>query len=73
MNLAEFIRFHRKKSGLSQKRLAQLSGLGKTTIYDIEHNKKTIQWDTLLKVLKTLNITIAAKSGLISAYTELEI
>ena len=65
-NLPEIIRYHRKKSGLSQKELANLAGVGKTEIYNIEKGKTTIQWSTLEKVLIVLNIKIKFESPFIN-------
>ncbi|MGB5529432.1 MAG: type II toxin-antitoxin system Y4mF family antitoxin [Ignavibacteriaceae bacterium] len=62
--LSEVIRFHRKKSGLTQKGLADLAGVGKTVIYDIEKGKETIQLDTIKKILSVLNIKIYFESPL---------
>lgn len=72
MNLGEFVRFHRKKSGLTQAQLAELSDVGKTVIFDIEKGKKTIQLDTLLKIFKILNIKISFQSPLRSLSEENE-
>jgi len=63
--LSEVIRLHRKKSGLTQKGLADLAGVGKTVIYDIEKGKETIQLDTIKKILSVLNIKIKFESPLI--------
>ena len=62
--LAEIIRLHRKAAGLSRVQLAELAGIGKTVIYDIEKGKESIQLDTLLKILKVLNIKIILTSPL---------
>ena len=43
---------------LTQQQLAQLAGVGKTVIYDIEKGKMTIKLNTLLKVLYILNIQL---------------
>ncbi len=48
----------RKQAGLSLIELAQLAGVGKTAVFDIEHKKPTVQLDTLLKVLTALNIEL---------------
>lgn len=56
--IANLIRYHRKQSGLSQRELAQLAGVGKTVIFDLEKGKETIQLNTLIKVLDVLNIKI---------------
>ena len=62
--LYKIIRFHRKQSGLTQKGLADLAGVGKTVIYDIENGKETVQLDTIKKVLAVLNIKIKFDSPL---------
>ncbi len=54
--IAKMVVYYRKKSGLSQQELAQLAGVGKTAVFDIEKAKQTIQLNTLLNVLDTLNI-----------------
>lgn len=62
--LAKMIMLHRKVAGLSRVQLAELAGVGKTVIYDIEKGKETIQLDTLQKILKVLNIKIVLTSPL---------
>lgn len=57
--LAQMISQRRKQSGLTQKQLAEFAGVGKTVVFDIEHGKKSIQFNTLLKVLQVLNIAIS--------------
>lgn len=68
LELAEAIRFHRKKSGLSQQELSKLAGVGKTVVFDIEKNKKTIRLNTLLKILKALNIKMLFQSPMMETY-----
>lgn len=68
--LGALIRFHRKKSGLSQSELGHLSGLGKTVIFDVEKGKLSVRFDTLLKILHVLNIKIEFKSQLMSLFNE---
>ncbi|MCE5346121.1 MAG: helix-turn-helix domain-containing protein [Bacteroidales bacterium] len=60
--LAEVIRMHRKAAKLSRVHLAELAGVGKTVIYDIEKGKESVQLDTLRKILKALNIKIVLTS-----------
>ncbi len=64
--IGEVIKFHRKKAGLNQKELAELAGVGKTVIFDIEKGKETVKYKTLLNVLKVLNIKIEFKSPLMN-------
>ena len=68
--LSEIVLFHRKKSGLTRKQLADLAGVGKTVIYDIEKGKETIRFSTLLKELKVLNIKITYTGPLMEVLNE---
>jgi transcriptional regulator with XRE-family HTH domain len=68
--LNEIVLFHRKKSGLSRNQLADLAGVGKTVIYDIEKGKETIRFSTLQKVLTALNIKITFTSPLMEVLNE---
>ena len=68
--IGAMVRFHRKKSGLSQAELAKLGGLGKTVIFDIEKGKSTVSFATLLKVLETLNIKMEFRSPLMTLFEE---
>ena len=62
--LADVIKMHRKAAKLNRAQLAEMAGVGKTVIYDIEKGKKTIQLDTLRKILKVLNIKFELTSPL---------
>ena len=70
-DLAGMVSYHRKQSALSRIDLARLAGVGKTAVYDIEHGKQTVRLDTLLKILKVLNITLEAKGPFVNIYREL--
>ncbi len=63
--IGKIISFHRKKSGLTQKQLADLAGVGKSVVFDAEKGKETIQLNSLTKIFNALNITIEFKSPLI--------
>jgi len=63
--IAEAVRLHRKKAGLSQKQLADLAGVGKTAVFDIENGKQTVRFNTLVKVLDALNIKMKLEGPLI--------
>jgi HTH-type transcriptional regulator/antitoxin HipB len=54
--IAKLVRYFRKQSGLSQLQLAQLAGVGKTVVFDIEKGKETVQLNSMLKILDVLNI-----------------
>jgi HTH-type transcriptional regulator/antitoxin HipB len=70
--LAIVIRMHRKAAKLSRDKLAEMSGVGKTVIYDIEKGKETIQLDTLRKLLSVLNIKIELTSPLMDNIRNME-
>lgn len=55
-DIAKIVRYCRKQSGLSQRELAKLAGVGKTVVFDIEKGKTTVQMNTVLNVLNVLNI-----------------
>jgi len=61
-DLKHIIKQHRQVSGLTQAGLAKLAGVGKTVIFDIEHGKETVQFDTLKKVFAALNIKLMFQS-----------
>ena len=62
--LAQIIKMHRKAAKLSRVQLAELAGVGKTVIFDVEMGKESVQLDTLRKILKVLNIKKILKSPL---------
>jgi y4mF family transcriptional regulator len=69
-SLKDIIRFHRKKAGLTQQELAQMAGLGKTVVFDVENGKLTIQFTSLIKIFHVLNINIEFKSPIMKACLE---
>ena len=56
--LGDAIRKHRKKAGLSQERLAELSELHPNYIGEIERGEKTISVDALLRIARALRIRL---------------
>ncbi len=60
--------FHRKQAALSRKDLAELAGVGKTVIYDLEKGKQTVKWSSISAILSALNISISFNSPLIQEY-----
>ena len=63
IDLKSVVKQNRRLSGLSQIQLAKLAGVGKTVIFDIEHGKESVQFDTLRKVLAVLNIEIVLQNS----------
>jgi y4mF family transcriptional regulator len=68
--ISRAVRFHRKKSGLSQLQLADLAGVGKTVIFDVEKGKNTVRFSTLAKIFRVLNIRIRLESPLMDQFEE---
>ena len=68
--LSEIVLFHRKSSGLTREQLADLAGVGKTVIFDIEKGKETIRFSTIQKVLKVLNVKIIFSGPLMGVLNE---
>lgn len=64
-SLPELVKIHRRKAALTQAQLAKLAGVGKTAVWDIENGKESVQWDTLQKIFRVLNITVEWRSPLI--------
>ena len=71
--LATVIKKHRKAAGLSQLQLAEMAGVGKTVVFDVEKGKETIQLDTLRKIMTVLNIKVQLTSPLMNQINQHEI
>ena len=67
--LGEAIRYHRRRSGLSQRALADLAQIGKTSVFDIEKGKPTVRLATIMAVLHVLNIRLTLASPLMDEFT----
>lgn len=65
---ADIILFHRKQSGLTQQELAELAGVGKNMVYELEGGKQSVRLENLLKVLQVLNIELDFQSPLREAF-----
>jgi DNA-binding XRE family transcriptional regulator len=72
ISLPQLIKTHRKKAALAQAQLAKLAGVGKTVVWDIENGKESIQWDTLQKILRVLNISVEWRSPMLDRIASLK-
>jgi transcriptional regulator with XRE-family HTH domain len=63
--IKDIVRTHRRASCLSRAELARLAGVGKTVVFELEHGKETVRYNTLTKILSALNITIVFQSPLL--------
>ena len=61
------IRRHRKRAKLTQKELAELAGVGKTVVFDVEAGKRTVQLNIVLAILDALNIRVNLESPLMNS------
>jgi transcriptional regulator with XRE-family HTH domain len=68
--IGRMIRFHRKKSGLTQEQLGKFANLGKTVVFDVENGKLSVRLSTLLKLMEVLNIKMDFKSPLMHLFHE---
>jgi HTH-type transcriptional regulator/antitoxin HipB len=71
-DLSNIIKYHRKKAGLSQKALADLAGVGKTVVFDIEKGKETVQFKSIISVTRVLNIQFSYNSPLMAKYLSVD-
>ena len=68
INLSKVVRYHRIKSGLTQIELADMAGVGKNMVYEIEKGRLSVQFDNMMKILNILNIDIVLKSPLMELF-----
>jgi HTH-type transcriptional regulator/antitoxin HipB len=69
-DIGRVVRHHRRRARLSQAQLAELAGVGKTLVFDLEHGKESVQLDSLHKVLSALNIQLCLESPLMPELEE---
>ena len=64
-DIGSYVRQTRKEIGLTQEDLALISGVGLSFIHNLEHGKKTVQFDSLMKVVSRLDckLVISPKVG----------
>lgn len=66
--VGNLIQFHRKQAGISQKELADLAGVGKTAVFDLERGKSNFKIETLFKIMEILNLKLDFKSPLMAIW-----
>lgn len=70
MSLSSIVHYHRKRADLSRLQLANRAGVGKTVIYDLEHGKQSLQWNTIMAILAALKINIRFESELMEEWAK---
>lgn len=61
-DLGRKIRAERKRQSILQQDLADLSGVSSRFLSDLENGKPTVEFESVLKVLRALGITLLASS-----------
>ncbi|HUB35400.1 MAG TPA: helix-turn-helix domain-containing protein [Solirubrobacteraceae bacterium] len=60
-SLGQAIRHYREEAGLTQAQLAEMAGLNRTYLSDLERGKETEQLRRALRVLKLLGVRATAR------------
>lgn len=68
--LGNLITFHRKKAGLTQVGLAELAGVSRSVVQDLEAGKGRTIWKHVEAVLNILNIELKPTGPLIQQWLE---
>ena len=66
--LANLVRFHRKRAGLSQVDMASMAGVSRKVIQDLEAGRDGISWRNLMAVLAVLNVKLRPTGPLINEW-----
>lgn len=66
--LSSLIRYHRKKAQLTQSELAELAGVSRTVVQDLETCKGRTTWGNLMSVLSILNISLQPVGPLVDQW-----
>lgn len=66
--LGELVRFHRKKAGLTQIRLAELAGVSRSVVQDLETGKGKTVWLHVEAILSVLNIELEPTGPLVAQW-----
>ena len=72
ISLSSIVRFHRREAGLSQVGLADMAGVSRKVIQEIESGRDGVTWRNVLAVLKTLNIALKPEGPLVARWREKE-
>lgn len=68
--IGKIVQYHRKRVRLSRERLSKLSGVSASAIYGIEKGKQSVRMNTLMRILRALNISIHIDGPLVREYRE---
>ena len=67
-HIASFVKYHRKKLGLTQEELASKAGVGLRFVREIEQGKETLQLNKINQVLDLFGFSLTATKQKVDAY-----
>lgn len=70
INFSSLVEFHRKHAGLSQIELADIAGVSRKVVQNIEGGRKSFEWRNLEAVLDVLNIKLVPEGPLVGVWKE---
>ena len=68
--LGDLITFHRKKAGLTQVGLAELSGVSRSVVQDLEAGKGRTVWVHVEAILSVLNVELQPVGPLVNEWKQ---
>ncbi|MEX0326269.1 MAG: helix-turn-helix domain-containing protein [Puniceicoccaceae bacterium] len=67
-DLASLVVFHRKKAGLTQIELAELAGVSRFVVQEIEAGRGRTTWKHIGSVLESLNLKLEPRGPLVEQW-----
>ena len=67
-DLGTLVAFHRRKAGLTQVELAQLAGVSRFIVQELEAGKGRTTWKHVEAVLQTLNLRLEPSGPLVEEW-----
>ncbi|MEM7789963.1 MAG: helix-turn-helix domain-containing protein [Verrucomicrobiota bacterium] len=66
--LGNLITFHRKKAGLTQVGLAEMAGVSRSVVQDLEAGKGRTVWEHVVSILSVLNLELQPVGPLVEEW-----
>lgn len=70
-DIASLVVFHRKKAGSTQVELAEIAGVSRFIVQEIEAGRDRTRWKHMLSVLESLNLKLEPKGPLVDQWRKL--
>ncbi len=68
--LGRVVMYHRKRVKLSRNKLSRLANVSPSVIYDIEKGKRTVQVDSVMRLLNALNMSLDVTGPFVDEYNQ---